>query len=140
MKVEKSSGSDEQSDHDTLHQRWVEHSRQFTLYCEIKTSLEEQMTECCDRVRAHWRAADLAVFDALKAKLDALSPPPFPEELRDYTCGARTRAGTPCRQRAVFSNGRCKFHGGLSTGPITEAGKAQARENGKLGGRPPRRH
>jgi len=51
-------------------------------------------------------------------------------------CGAKTRAGTPCKQKAVYWNGRCKFHGGLSTGPKTAAGKEQARVNGRRGGRP----
>jgi hypothetical protein len=36
-------------------------------------------------------------------------------------CGARTRAGTPCASPAM-SNGRCRFHGGLSTGPRTPEG------------------
>ncbi|WP_434516674.1 HGGxSTG domain-containing protein [Dechloromonas sp. ARDL1] len=52
------------------------------------------------------------------------------------TCGAKTRAGTPCKQKAIYSNGRCKFHGGLATGPTTEAGKEQSRINGRKGGRP----
>lgn len=52
------------------------------------------------------------------------------------TCGAVTRAGTPCKQKAIYWNGRCKFHGGLSTGPTTEAGKEQCRINGRKGGRP----
>jgi hypothetical protein len=43
--------------------------------------------------------------------------PPFPEELRDLTCGAKTRAGTPCKRRDLYISGRCKFHGGMSTGP-----------------------
>lgn len=38
-------------------------------------------------------------------------------------CGARTRAGTPCKAQAL-KNGRCFIHGGLSTGPRTEEGKA----------------
>ena len=61
--------------------------------------------------------------------------PPVPQEFHGLTCGAKTRAGTPCKRIDLYWNGRCKFHGGLSTGPHTEAGKAQARENGKLGGR-----
>ena len=52
------------------------------------------------------------------------------------TCGAKTRAGTPCKQKAIYWNGRCKFHGGLATGPTTEAGKEQSRINGRKGGRP----
>jgi hypothetical protein len=31
---------------------------------------------------------------------------------------------------------RCKLHGGLSTGPKSEAGKSVSRENGRKGGRP----
>jgi hypothetical protein len=41
-------------------------------------------------------------------------------------CGARTRTGTPCRQPAM-KNGRCRLHGGHSTGPRTEAGVARIR-------------
>lgn len=38
-------------------------------------------------------------------------------------CGARTRQGLACRQPAM-RNGRCRFHGGKSTGARTEAGAA----------------
>ena len=38
-------------------------------------------------------------------------------------CGAHTRAGGACRQPAM-PNGRCRLHGGLSTGPRTCAGRA----------------
>ena len=31
-------------------------------------------------------------------------------------CGARTRAGTPCRRPAVRGRKRCRLHGGLSPG------------------------
>lgn len=41
-------------------------------------------------------------------------------------CGARRRDGGSCQQPAM-PNGRCRMHGGLSTGPRTEAGKAKAR-------------
>jgi len=44
---------------------------------------------------------------------------PFPEECRDLRCGAKTRAGTPCKRRDLYASGRCKLHGGLSTGPKT---------------------
>jgi hypothetical protein len=40
-------------------------------------------------------------------------------------CGARTRAGTPC-QRWPRPNGRCKLHGGASTGPRTPDGKERS--------------
>jgi hypothetical protein len=54
---------------------------------------------------------------------------------RDY-CDAKKKNGEPCRQKALYSRGRCKFHGGLSTGPKTEEGKQQSRINGAKGGRP----
>lgn len=54
---------------------------------------------------------------------------------REY-CDARKKNGEPCRQKALYSRGRCKFHGGLSTGPKTEEGKQQSRINGAKGGRP----
>lgn len=31
-----------------------------------------------------------------------------------------------CQSRAIFANGRCAVHGGLSTGPRTPEGKARA--------------
>jgi hypothetical protein len=39
-------------------------------------------------------------------------------------CAARTRAGGCCRQPAM-RNGRCRMHGGLSTGPRTVEGRAR---------------
>jgi coenzyme F420-reducing hydrogenase gamma subunit len=39
------------------------------------------------------------------------------------TCGACCkRTGLPCRQPAM-QNGRCRLHGGKSTGPRTEKGR-----------------
>jgi len=59
------------------------------------------------------------------------------EELQQREfCGARTRAGTPCKRRDLYSNGRCRLHGGLSTGPRTEAGKKRAALNGFKKSRP----
>lgn len=56
---------------------------------------------------------------------------PFPEILRGLQCGAKTRAGTPCKNTALFRNGRCKFHGGKSTGPRTVEGKARSSQNAR---------
>jgi hypothetical protein len=42
-------------------------------------------------------------------------------------CGARTRQGRPCVGTAL-ANGRCRMHGGTSTGPKTEAGRRRAIE------------
>ena len=40
-------------------------------------------------------------------------------------CGAKTRRGTPCRRPANKRNGRCRLHGGASSGPRTEQGRAK---------------
>jgi len=54
----------------------------------------------------------------------------------DEICGAKTRAGTPCRRKDIYLSGRCWLHGGGSTGPITEVGKRKSAMNGIKGGRP----
>jgi hypothetical protein len=41
-------------------------------------------------------------------------------------CGARTRSGDPCRSPPM-PNGRCRMHGGPSTGPRTPEGLASLR-------------
>ena len=41
-------------------------------------------------------------------------------------CGARTRAGGTCR-KPPMPNGRCRFHGGCSTGPRTTEGRERIR-------------
>jgi hypothetical protein len=42
-------------------------------------------------------------------------------------CGARTRAGCPCRAPAIHGRARCRMHGGRSTGPRTPEGLARLR-------------
>jgi len=51
---------------------------------------------------------------------------PAGDYLQAPRCGARTRAGCGCRQPAM-ANGRCRLHGGLSTGPRTPEGLARCR-------------
>ena len=58
--------------------------------------------------------------------------PALPDDLQGLTCGAKTRAGTPCKRTDLWENGRCKLHGGLSTGPTSDAGRARAAMNGFL--------
>lgn len=59
-------------------------------------------------------------------------PPPvfphFPDDLRALTCGAKTLKGTPCKRKDLYQSGRCKLHGGLSTGPTTEEGRERCRQ------------
>ena len=57
--------------------------------------------------------------------------PAFPEVCRGMSCGAHTRKGTPCQRGDLYGQrGRCRLHGGLSTGPRTVEGKQRAALNG----------
>lgn len=69
-----------------------------------------------------------AAIDAGRAYI-----PCRPTYLTNLTCGARNRSGKPCGMTALFPNGRCIWHGGMSTGPATSEGRARALENLKLG-------
>lgn len=43
------------------------------------------------------------------------------------TCGAHARTtGQPCKAKMLLRGGRCKFHGGMSTGPKTREGQKRA--------------
>jgi len=49
-------------------------------------------------------------------------------------CGARRkRDGQPCQSPAMV-NGRCRLHGGASTGPRTEAGRKRCGEKWLVNG------
>jgi hypothetical protein len=51
---------------------------------------------------------------------DPMHPAQEPGQLHQAArCGAKTRAGTPCRSPAVTGRGRCRMHGGApgSGGP-----------------------
>jgi hypothetical protein len=49
---------------------------------------------------------------------------------RQRRCGAkRKRDGQPCTAKPLENGRRCKFHGGMSTGPKTAAGRARALAN-----------
>ena len=51
-------------------------------------------------------------------------------------CGARPRnvatntRTSPCQCKKLLKGGKCRFHGGMSTGPKTPEGKARSREAG----------
>jgi len=55
-------------------------------------------------------------------------------------CGAKARSngGQPCKNTPASlttGNGRCRFHGGLSTGPKTPEGHARMLIGASLGGK-----
>ena len=61
-------------------------------------------------------------IDRVRARLEALL-----KANAAPRCGARSkRTGKPCRG-AAMPNGRCKFHGGKSTGPRTPEGLERSR-------------
>lgn len=69
-----------------------------------------------------------------KAKADVRRP----KRADRPRCGATCRDGHPCRAPAVWlpgepapRNGRCRLHGGLSTGPKTAEGKAAIAESNR---------
>lgn len=66
-----------------------------------------------------WAARQLAAFKDREAQRAAR---------RRVRCGARTRKGTPCRNKSEPGKRRCKFHGGLSTGARTPEGIERIRE------------
>jgi hypothetical protein len=41
-------------------------------------------------------------------------------------CGARKKIGERCRSKSLHRGGKCKFHGGLSTGARSPEGKAKS--------------
>lgn len=74
------------------------------------------------------RGGTIGYFPALtRARGGVLSltkPMPKAASAR-VTCDARTRKGTLCRALSEPGKRRCRFHGGLSTGPKTPEGRAR---------------
>ena len=54
-----------------------------------------------------------------------LKPWLYEPDWQGKRCGAMTRSGYPCRRPGNKINGRCKLHGGRSTGPRTKQGFAR---------------
>lgn len=99
-------------EHDRLRHLWVIHHRQrWEMY----------------EAHVAWMELHPAI------RMETPVPPqsmPFPEELRGLSCGAKTRAGTACKRNDLWDSGRCKLHGGISTGPRTKRGKRRSSRNG----------
>lgn len=43
-------------------------------------------------------------------------------------CGAKTRCGKQCQRKLLLRGSKCPNHGGLSTGPRTQAGRNRVSE------------
>jgi hypothetical protein len=112
--------------------------------------MRKTVAERNQRLRQQWRkywkeydadhdryAEELEAWENLGPEIRLITPEPeppvaleFPEELRNMTCGAKTRRGTFCKRRDLYASGRCRMHGGPSTGPTSEAGKQRSALNG----------
>lgn len=108
----------------------------------------EDMDRLRDSWRRYWRASDQWQADC-EAKRQAarlawranpskryIEPiretvPKMPAEFHRLICGARTRFGTLCKRRDLYRSGRCRLHGGLSTGPRSQEGKANSAKNSR---------
>jgi hypothetical protein len=55
--------------------------------------------------------------------------PDFPKECVGMICAAKIPSRSPCQSTNLFKNGRCRLHGGLSTGPKTLEGKKRSALN-----------
>jgi hypothetical protein len=120
--------------HGRLRLLWRSHCREFRALIEDRDARLEAIGAAL--LKAPW-----IEFKILKAEADRLERarlPRFPDELRNLTCGARTRAGTPCKLTGLYDSGRCKLHGGLSRGPTSEGGRARALANLRRGSNPMR--
>ena len=80
--------------------------------------LDERLAQATDQAAPRPAAADLR-----RGRLRNGNP--SGDYLTAPRCGAATRAGACCRQPAM-PNGRCRFHGGKSTGPRTANGLRRA--------------
>jgi len=81
--------------------------------------LDERLSPSTPRSSANSAAGAHAAPGLKRGRLKNGNP--VGDYLAAPRCGARTRSGASCRQPAV-PNGRCRFHGGKSTGPRTAAG------------------
>jgi hypothetical protein len=77
------------------------------------------------RARASWGLTGIAMIAYSDLISDLRRQPRRKDRPR---CGARTRAGGTCMVRVEFGKARCRFHGGLSTGPKTSVGRARIAE------------
>jgi hypothetical protein len=103
---------------------WVELARVETLRLKIMH----------DKSEAERRAAFFVRHGAWPPPLELPSWPEFPLECRDMVCGGKgRRSGRPCQCKEIYTNGRCKWHGGASTGPKTAEGRARSQGNLRRG-------
>lgn len=79
--------------------------------------------------RAAWGIREKQEAEPIEQLFRSL-PKSLPNRLANprTRCNAMTRAGMPCRAKSEPGRKRCRFHGGLSTGPKTKEGRARIAE------------
>lgn len=101
-----------------------------------KLGSSDPQAELRARYKAVWRAyekarAALAAAGVVKWEIGRHISFDF-RPFTHLTCGAKgKRTGKPCPLTSIYSNGRCRFHGGLSTGPTSPEGLAKSGRNGR---------
>ena len=107
-----------------MHEALLEAGVDFLVLPAIGVRLVTTHNLCTrTRRRARARHGVIETPDPPKSQNSAKTLPsmPMPKALQPR-CGAKTRTGTPCRRRS-FANGRCRNHGGLSSGPKSSEGR-----------------
>ena len=104
--------------------------KKFKAYCKAFNKAVEEHEKEYERIHNEWVKQPLSYPPKPPPIYPPTNYPLFPEECVGLRCGAKTRAGIPCKLRSIYENGRCKFHGGLSTGPKTPEGKKRSAMNG----------
>lgn len=96
--------------------------------------MQESTPEKRKELKAYYKQSHDAFQACCDAGYDYRTKPeyiPLPDDLFDMRCGAKTKStGKPCKRKDIYKNGRCKLHGGMSTGPRTIEGKRKAAMNG----------
>ena len=81
----------------------------------------------------YWEAkqgviAGVAVNRMFRELAVALTASASSDKDANQRCGAQTRKDSPCRCKPLPGKRRCKFHGGMSTGPKTPEGRERIAE------------
>src|ERR1700682_4780424 len=107
----------------------------------VQPGLRSASREFLQLTAQPWPGATRADVEQLRRELWAeMRPPAYtrPTRAQRPRCGAKTRVGGTCRAPALWHagdpaprNGRCRMHGGLSTGPRTPEGRQRCAEAAK---------
>ena len=94
-------------------------------------AVDQELMECAIKILgSEERARAMLAAGTLRLLVPKQRRAP---ESRWMPCGAFARStGKPCQAPGNGRGGRCKLHGGMSTGPRTEQGRQRLREAMRL--------